>query len=219
MAYQEMGFLPEAMVNYLVRLGWSHGDQEVFTRKELIENFSLENVGKSAAVFNMEKLLWLNGLYIRQEAPQKLAALLMPFLEKKGLVPRSEAWLIEVIKTLQERAKTLVEMADMAGFYFRGDFEYDEKAVQKHFQSKSKEPLEMLAARLEANPELDEKGLEEIFKEIVAAKGIKLGELAQPVRLALTGRSVSPGIYEILKILGKEEVMKRLTRALKKVSG
>ncbi len=218
MAYKEMGFLPEALVNYLVRLGWSHGDQEVFTRKELIENFSLENVGKSAAVFNMEKLLWLNGLYIRHEAPQKLAALLMPFLEKKGLVPRSEAWLIEVIKTLQERAKTLVEMADMAGFYFRGDFEYDEKAVQKHFQPKSKEPLEMLAARLGANPELDEKGLEEIFKEIVAAKGIKLGELAQPARLALTGRSVSPGIYEILKILGKEEVLKRLARALKKVS-
>lgn len=218
-AYKEMGYLPEAMVNYLVRLGWSHGDQEVFTREELIEKFSLENVGKSAAVFNMEKLLWLNGLYIRQEDPQKLVPLLLPFLEKKGLAPRSEPWLIEVIQTLKERAKTLVEMADMAEFYFRSDFEYEAKATQKHLQPKIKEPLEMLMAKLEAAPSFDEKGLEEIFKEIVASKGLKLGELAQAVRVALTGKSVSPGIYEIIKILGRDETLKRLAQALKKVSG
>jgi len=94
------------LVNYLVRLGWAHGDQEVFTQRELVEKFSLENVGKSAAVFNMEKLQWLNGVYIRQEKPEKLAELLLPILEQKGLKPRSADWLVEVVRTLQERSKT-----------------------------------------------------------------------------------------------------------------
>jgi len=217
MAYKDMGYLPRAVVNYLVRLGWSHGDQEVFTREELIRNFSLENVGKSAAVFNQEKLNWLNGVYIRQEKPETLAELLLPFLEGKGLKPRSGSWLVEVVKTLQERAKTLVEMADMAEFYFRDDFQTDEKAEKKHLPPAIKEPLEILISRLDSTPEVDEKGLEEIFKEIVARKNIKLGAIAQAVRVALTGKSVSPGIYEVMRILGKEEVLKRLARAVKKL--
>jgi glutamyl-tRNA synthetase len=217
MAYKEMGYLPQALVNYLVRLGWSYGDQEVFTKKELIEKFSLENVGKSAAVFNTEKLLWLNGLYIRQEKPETLAEMLLPFLEARGLKPRSFAWLAEVTKTLQERSKTLVEMVDRAEFYFRSDFEFDEKAANKHLAPSIKESLEMLIARLESSPELDEKGLEEIFKEVVALEGIKLGALAQAVRVALTGKAVSPGIYEVVKILGKDEALKRLSRGLSKI--
>jgi len=217
MAYKEMGYLPEALVNYLVRLGWSYGDQEVFSRQELIEKFSLENVGKSPAVFNPEKLLWLNGLYIRQEEPKRLAPLLIPFLEKKGLRPRSQSWLLEVIQTLKARAKTLAEMADQAEFYFRGDFQYDEKAFQKHLSPKIRDSLEMLAGKLEATPELDEKGLEDIFREIVGLKDLKLGDLAQAVRVALTGRAVSPGIYEVMKILGREEVLKRLSRAIRTI--
>ncbi|MCX5907366.1 MAG: glutamate--tRNA ligase [Deltaproteobacteria bacterium] len=217
MAYKEMGFLPQALVNYLVRLGWSHGDQEVFTQKELIEDFSLENVGKSAAIFNTEKLLWLNGLYIRQEKTEELAKLLLPFLQKKNLEPRSFPWLVEVVGTLKERSKTLVEMADQAEFYCKSDFAFDEKALKKHLQSKIKEPLEMLIAKLESSPDPDEKGLEEIFKEILSLKGIKLGELAQAVRVALTGKSGSPGIYEVMKILGKDETLKRLSQALKKI--
>jgi len=217
MAYQEMGFLPQALVNYLVRLGWSYGDQEVFTKEELIEKFSLENVGKSAAVFNTEKLLWLNGLYIRQENPETLAEMLLPFLEARGLKPRSLPWLAEITKTLRERSKTLVDMVDQAGFYFRSDFEFDEKAAKKHLNPGIKEPLEMLIAKLESSPELDEKGLEEIFGEVVTLKGIKLGSLAQAVRVALTGKAVSPGIYEVVKIVGKEEALKRLSRALAKL--
>jgi glutamyl-tRNA synthetase len=217
MAYKEMGYLPQALVNYLVRLGWSHGDQEVFSQKELVEKFSLENVGKSAAVFNTDKLLWLNGLYIRQEKSEILAELLLPFLEAKGLRPRSLSWLTEVTNTLRERSKTLVEMADLAEFYFRSDFEFDEKAKKKHLTPSIIESLEMLIAKLESSPELDEKGLEEIFKEIVSLKGIKLGALAQAVRVALTGKAVSPGIYEVMKILGKEEALNRLSRALSKL--
>jgi glutamyl-tRNA synthetase len=217
MAYKEMGYLPQALVNYLVRLGWSHGDQEVFTREELIRNFSLEDVGKSAAVFNQEKLNWLNGVYLRQEKPEALAGLLLPFLESKGLKPRSGEWLVEVVKTLQERARTLVEMAGMAEFYFRDDFRVDEKSEKKHLTPGIKEPLEILISRLDSTPEVDEKGLEEIFKEIVARKNIKLGAIAQAVRVALTGKSVSPGIYEVMRILGKGEVLKRLSRAIRKL--
>jgi glutamyl-tRNA synthetase len=217
MAYKEMGFLPQALVNYLVRLGWSHGDQEVFTQKELIEDFSLENVGKSAAIFNTEKLLWLNGLYIRQEKTEELAKLLLPFLQKKNLEPRSFPWLVKVVSTLQERSKTLVEMADQAEFYFKSDLTFDEKAVKKHLPGKIREPLEMLIAKLESSLEPDEQGLEEIFTEIISLKGIKLGELAQAVRVALTGKSSSPGIYEVMKILGKYETLKRLSQSLKKI--
>jgi glutamyl-tRNA synthetase len=217
MAYKEEGFLPQALVNYLVRLGWSYGDQEVFSKEELVEKFSLESIGKSAAVFNTEKLLWLNGLYIRQEKPETLAELLLPFLETRGVKPRSFAWLTEVTKTLQERSKTLGEMADQAEFYFRGDFDFDEKAAKKHFTQNIKEPLEMLIGRIESSPELDEKGLEAIFQEVVSMKGIKLGSLAQAVRVALTGKDVSPGIYEVMKILGKDEALKRLSRALLRI--
>jgi glutamyl-tRNA synthetase len=214
MAYQEMGYLPQALVNYLVRLGWSYGDQEVFTKQELVEKFSLENVGKSAAVFNNEKLLWLNGLYLRQEKPETLAEQLLPFLEARGLKPRSMVWLTEVVKTLQERSKTLVAMADQARFYFRDDWEVDEKAAKKFLTENIREPLRMLIVHLESRPELDEKGLEVIFKEIAAQKGVKLGAIAQPVRIALTGRAVSPGIYEVMRILGRDEVLKRLSRTV-----
>jgi glutamyl-tRNA synthetase len=217
MAYKEMGFLPQALVNYLVRLGWSYGDQEVFSQHELVEKFSLENVGKSAAVFNTDKLLWLNGLYLRQEKPDALAERLLPFLESRGLTSRSMIWLTEIVKTLQERSKTLAEMADQARFYFRDDWEVDEKAAKKYLTENIKEPLRMLISRLESHSEPDEKALEEIFKEIVAQKGVKLGAIAQPVRIALTGRAVSPGIYEVMRILGREEVLRRLSKALEKL--
>ncbi len=217
MAYKDMGYLPQALVNYLVRLGWSYGDQEVFTMGELIQKFSLENVGKSAGVFNPEKLNWLNGVYIRQEKPETLAELLLPFLERKGLKPRATDWLVEIVKTLQERSKTLVEMADMAEFYLRDDFQVDEKAERKHLLPAIKEPLEIFLGRLESVAEVNEKSLEEMFKEIVAQRNIKLGALAQAVRVALTGKSVSPGIYEVMRILGRDEVLKRLSKAIKKI--
>lgn len=217
MAYKEMGYLPQALVNYLVRLGWSYGDQEIFNTQDLVEKFSLETVGKSAAVFNSEKLLWLNGHYIRQENPENLARLLLPFLEKKGLHPSSMAWFTQVVQSLKERSKTLVEMAEQSEFYFRGDFPFEEKAASKHLTPGIKEPLTLLMGRLESSPPLDEKGLEALFKEILSKTGIKLGALAQAVRVALTGKAASPGIYEVMNILGREEVLKRLSRALEKV--
>jgi glutamyl-tRNA synthetase len=124
-------------------------------------------------------------------------------------------WLVEVVKTLRERARTLVEMADQAAFYFRDDFAMEDKAVRKHLNPAIKDPLEMLVARLEASPDLDEKGLEEIFRDIIAQKGIKLGALAQAARVALTGRAVSPGIFEVMAILGKDVALHRLAKAIR----
>ncbi len=124
---------------------------------------------------------------------------------------------MEIVKALQERSKTLVEMVEAAEFFFRSDFAMEEKAAKKHLTESIKEPVRMLMDKMEAAPELDEKTLEEMFKEIVSAKGIKLGALAQAVRVALTGKSVSPGIYEVLKIVGKEEALKRIRRAIEKI--
>jgi len=128
MAYRDMGFLPEAMVNYLVRLGWSHGDQEIFTPEELIGKFAIEDVGKSAGVFNPDKLLWLNAHYIKSGDTERLAALLVPFLKERGVVQFDKPELPAVVKTLQERARTMLEMADGAVFYYKGDFAYDHQA-------------------------------------------------------------------------------------------
>lgn len=217
LAYKEMGYLPQALVNYLVRLGWSHGDQEVFTLQELIEKFNLENIGKSAAIFNSEKLLWLNGVYIRQEKLETLAELIKPFLQKRGWQLRSKEWLIEVVKTLQERSKTLEEMASQAEFYFRDEVEIEEKASTKYLIPEVKEPLQMLISALASTPEVDEKLLEQIFQDIATQKNLKLVAIAQAVRVALTGKTASPGIYEIMKILGKGEVLKRLQRALERI--
>ncbi|NCO82770.1 MAG: glutamate--tRNA ligase, partial [Nitrospirae bacterium] len=140
MAYKEMGYLPDALVNYLVRLGWSYGDQEVFTREELIKHFSFENIGKSSAVFNPEKLIWLNSQYIIKSNPEELGELVIPFLESAGIIQKGQQidrqWLSKAIKTLQERAKTLVELANSLRYYIAEDVEYNEKAKAKFLNEK-----------------------------------------------------------------------------------
>src|SRR5208337_3933528 len=126
-AYQEMGYVPFALVNYLARLGWSYGDQEVFSREELIDHFALEGAGRSAGVFNPEKLLWLNAHYIKEGDPGQIAQLLIPFLQQRGIEAKPDGRLLKAVKSLQPRARTLQEMAEQAEFYFRDDFPYDEK--------------------------------------------------------------------------------------------
>ncbi|HWP47602.1 MAG TPA: glutamate--tRNA ligase [Candidatus Limnocylindrales bacterium] len=214
LAYREMGYLPQALVNYLVRLGWSYGDQEIFSVPELIEKFSLENVGKAPAVFNPEKLLWLNHHYIKATEPAELARLLIPFLEKKGFKVEEGPWLTRVVQTLQERSKTLVEMADRAEFYFQETIPYQEKVVQKFFRKETVEALQELIRDLEQLESFEEKELEKIFRNIIDRKGLKLADIAQPVRIALTGGTASPGLFEIMAILGKERVLKRIKQVI-----
>ena len=211
LAYRDMGYLPDALVNYLARLGWSHGDQELFSRADLIQHFTLENVGKSAGIFNPEKLEWVNFQYMKATPAAELTGLLVPFLERAGLpVPRDRAWLTRVVETLRERAKTLVELAEFCRFYLVDRIEPDAKAAAKHLTAQIAPALGDLVARLEALPRWDAAGIEAAFQQTLAAHGLKLGALAQPVRVAVTGGTVSPGIYEVLDVLGRERSLGRL---------
>ncbi|HOI94969.1 MAG TPA: glutamate--tRNA ligase [Syntrophobacter fumaroxidans] len=214
MAYRDMGILPEALINYLVRLGWSHGDQEIFTRRELIETFSLENVGKSASVFNPEKFLWLNAHYLRERSPEALVPLLQPFLAAKGYPARSPEYVARAIPTLQPRVRTLVEMAEQMRFYLVDEVEYDPEAARKFLVPAMREPFNRLLAELAALDGFSHERLEAVFQQIVSELGLKLGKVAQPVRVALTGGTVSPGLFEIIDVLGKDAVLKRLNNAL-----
>lgn len=214
MAYRDMGFLPEAMVNYLVRLGWSYGDEEIFSRSELIEKFSIENVGRSAGVFNPDKLLWLNSHYIKNGDPQRLAELLVPFLAARDINTGQGPSLVSVVKTLQERARTLVEMADGAQFYFTSDVAYDEGAAAKFFTPDSALLLEALRDRFDGLADFSHNSIESVFKVFCEEKGIKMGQIGPVVRVALCGGTSSPSVYEVLEVLGKEETCRRLDRAL-----
>lgn len=213
-AYRDMGLLPDAFINFLARLGWSFGDQEFFQRQELIEKFSLDNVGKSAGVFDPMKLLALNADHIQAAAPQSLSPHLIPFLKERDIAVSDDAYLHSLIPTLQPRSKTLVEMADQAGFYYADEIEYDEKPAKKFLKANILEPFSLLAEKLAGLEIYDEKGLETIFQAVMDRFEIKLGKIAQPVRVALTGTSVSPGIFEIIMVLGKERVVPRMEKAL-----
>ncbi len=218
LAYREMGYLPEALINYLARLGWSHGDQEIFSREELIKYFSLKEINKAAAVFNPEKLLWLNSHYIKSADEGRLATLLHPFLEKEGIIAAGEEveeqFLRLIVVSLRERAKTLVEMAQFSRFYFGKEIAYEEKAARKFLTPAVKPLLQKLRALLQELPDFSESSIEKAFQQLMAAEGIKLGTIAQPTRVALTGGTVSPGIYEVISIIGRERVLYRLKRAI-----
>ncbi len=221
MAYKDMGYLPEALVNYLVRLGWAYGDQEVFTRDELVKYFSFDSVGKSSAVFNPEKLLWLNSQYIMKMPAEELGELVMPFLVSEGIISEAQGldmtWLAKAVTTLKERAKTLIELAKSLRYYIAEDIEYDEKAKAKFLNEKSRDLLVELKDNLAALPNFSHSETEEVFKAITERHGIKLGSLAQPVRVAMTGGTESPGIFEVLEVVGKEKTLKRLEMAIQAI--
>jgi len=214
--YHDQGYLPEALINYLARLGWSHGDQEVFSREELIENFSLEKVVSSPAVFNPEKLLWLNGHYIHQADGRRLASLLKPFLSGQGLSVETieERVLDQVVTAVKSRARTLIELAKGTAYFLKEEIPFDELARAKFLTPDIRPVLTDLVNRLEAVTAFTAPELEKPFKELLDQKGLKLAQLAQPVRVALTGQTVSPGIYEVMEILGKNTTLKRLKKAI-----
>lgn len=213
-AYREMGYYPDALLNFLVRLGWSYGDQEFFTREELIEKFTLKNIGKSAGVFNPEKLLALNAEHIRTAPEEKLAPHLLPFLRQKGIAAEEGPFLNGVIRTLKARSKTFIEMAEGAEFYFKAPEAYEEKGAKKFFKPDSIAPVKQLTDALEHAEAFDEKSLEPLFQKVMDETGLGFGKLAQPVRLMLTGKTVSPGIFEMIEVLGREETIARLRRGI-----
>ena len=216
--YIDLGYLPEALVNYLSRLGWSSGDQEIFSRRELIEKFSLDSVGKAPSVFNPEKLLWLNHHYIQQADHGRLAELTLDLLRKDGLVKQGEEpdleWFKKLVTILTERSHTLVEMKTGALPFLLNELTMDEKARAKHLTPDIAPLLTELAERLKSVEPFTHVELEKVFNALVTEKGLKLGKLAQPVRVALTGGTVSPGIFDVLEVMGKEKTIKRIEAAV-----
>jgi len=219
-AYRDMGFLPEALVNYLVRLGWSHGDDEIFSREEMIQKFDISNVGRSPGVFNPEKLLWLNAHYIKNGDPQRLAGLLTPFLVEKGIdLQAGGPDLSAVVKTLQERARTMIEMAEGALLYYRAPESYDEAALAKFDKEHLLAVYGAVAEKLAASSAVAATEFDALFKELCTEKGWKMPQVGQPVRIALSGGTQAPGIGEIIVALGIEETLRRIERAREAVAG
>lgn len=214
-----MGFLPEALLNYLVRLGWSNGDDEIFSMDEMIQKFDIGNVGRSASVFNTEKLLWLNAHYIKNGDPERLADLLLPHLSSREVTTLGGPDLMAVVKTLQERAQTLVEMAERAVFYYNAPDCYDEAALAKFDKEQLLAVLSAVTEKLSSSAVGDVAGVDGLFKEVCSENGWKMGQVGQPVRIALSGGTQAPGIGEIVVTLGAAETVRRIQKAREFVAG
>lgn len=212
--YREEGYLPEAMINYLVRLGWSYQDQEIFSLQELIEKFSVEDVGSSAAIFNPEKLNWINAHYIKTGTPEFLTPPLLPHLAKLGIQKEGIDLekLNQVILALRERSRSIVEMAESTACYFQDEIPYDEK-TKKFLKIENLPILEAVRSTLAETP-FEHDPLKEAFQGICEKLEKKLAKIAQPIRAAVTGKTVSPGIFDVLEILGKEKSLKRIDQQI-----
>jgi glutamyl-tRNA synthetase len=217
-AYRDRGFLPEAMINYLVRLGWGHGDQEIFSVEGLQKIFSLESVGKSPSRFDPEKLLHLNAHYIKTADPERLAVLLVPFLKRRGIEAEPSSWLAKAVTTFQERSRTLEEMAEASEYYFRRK-DPDPKTAEKFLTRETGSLLGEIARELAGLPDFTPAAMEPVLLRAAEKRGVKLGKVAQPVRVALTGGTVSPGIFEVMDVLGRDEVIRRLLHAAGTIRG
>jgi len=214
LAYQEQGVLPEALCNYLIRLGWSHGDQEIFSRDEMIELFDIQNVNKAPAAFNQEKLLWLNQHYIKETDGTDLADLLKAELTQRGIGLDAGPVVPQVVEALRERAQSIVEMADKCEYMFRDFEEYDEKAANKNLRPVAGPLLEAFQTKLESLDDWSAEPIHAAIESVAEEHEIKLGKIAQPVRVAVTGSSASPPIDVTLELVGKQRVLERLKQAI-----
>ena len=213
-AYRDMGYLPHAVVNYLVRLGWSHGDQEIFTLDELVKYFDWKSVGATAGVFNPEKMQWVNHEWMMTIPPEELAKLAIPFFQRAGFTDTVDAKLVHVVTVARERVKTLAELAEQFR-YFYAPIAMDPKAREKFVNAESRTVLEEIRAGVAAMGALDTASIEKLFHETAERRQLKIGKVAQPVRVALTGGTASPGIYDVVQILGREETLRRLDDAIR----
>jgi glutamyl-tRNA synthetase len=212
--YQEEGYLPEALLNYLVRLGWSHGDQEVFTREEMVAAFDLTSVGKAASAFNPDKLLWLNQQHIMKASAARLAAALQEQLARIGVVTDDQRLLEGICEAQRERAKTLKEMAANSVFFFRDFEQYDAKAAAKNLNAASVPLLAALQEHLEELEHWEAPAIHAAINAVAESSGAGLGKVAQPLRVAVSGGGVSPPIDATVALLGRERALARLARAL-----
>lgn len=220
-AYRDMGYLPEALLNYLVRLGWAYGDQEIFTKGELVEKFSLESVGKAAAVFNPEKLLWLNAQYLKRIPDGELAERVKPSLAECGVSLEGLAvggeWLARAVGMLKERVKTLTELALALRLYLGEEVEYEERAAGKFLTEGTVPYLRDLREGMAALGTFDHDHIEGVFRSATERHGVKMRDIAQPVRVALTGGTESPGIFDVIEVLGRDKVLRRIDAAIQRI--
>ncbi|MDC9725693.1 MAG: glutamate--tRNA ligase [Gammaproteobacteria bacterium] len=214
MSYRDEGFLPEALLNYLVRLGWSHGDQEIFSIDEMVSLFDITDVNKSASSFNTDKLLWLNQHYIKTSSPEHIAHHLSWHMGTLDIDPTQGPSLVEVVKLQQERAKTLVEMASNSQFFYKEVTEYDEKAAKKNLKQASAEILEEMYQRLAGLAEWKAEPIHAHIKECSVAREIGMGKVAQPIRVAITGNTISPPLDVTLELLGSERALSAIRAAV-----
>ncbi|HEU0200740.1 MAG TPA: glutamate--tRNA ligase [Burkholderiaceae bacterium] len=213
--YDEDGFLPEALFNYLARLGWSHGDDEKFTRVQLVEWFDLEHVNRAPAQYNIDKLLWLNGEYMKEAEDARLARLVAPRIEQRG--GRIEGPPLEaVVALLKERAKTLNELADEAMLFY-GPHTADAALLAQHLTGRSREAVRAFADRAATTP-WERAALSALVKQLIGEFGLKMPQLAVPLRVAVTGRTQTPSIDAVLALIGRERVLERTRAALEHAS-
>lgn len=215
--YRDMGFLPEAVLNYLARLCWSSGDQEIFTIEELKAKFTLEGIGKSAAAFDIDKLTWVNAEHLKKLSDKQLLGLAMPYFQAAGYPERDNDWMEKLIHCLRERAKTFVELRDAAAFLFK-EPTIDAKAAEKHLSSAIAIPFRELIEVLEKTSDWSESNLKPLFNEILTKHNLKMVALAQAVRVSITGTDVSPPIFDVMNLLGREKSLERLRQQLAKIS-
>ncbi len=215
-AYRDMGYLPGAVVNYLARLGWSHGDQEIFTLAELTRLFDFADVGDTAGVFNPDKMQWVNHEWLRALSDEELARQALPFFRAAGLPAADDAKLRHVVQVARERARTFAEIAQQFRYCY-APAELDPKAAAKFLTPETRPLLQAVRDGLAALPTPDAQSLEKLFQEVATARALGLGKVAQPVRVALTGGTASPGIYDVVLILGREETLARLDGALARI--
>jgi len=213
--YREMGFLPQGLLNYLLRLGWSHGDQEIFTVDEMVRLFDLDRVSRSAANFDPQKLLWVNQQHMQSAPSAQLAALLAEQLKRQGLDPAAGPPLEAAADALRERSQTMLEMAEQAHCYYEEYEEFDAKSAQSYLRPPARDALVALRQTLGSTPEWSEAATEAAVKDTAARLGLKLGAVAQPLRVALVGRAASPAIGKTLELVGRARAQQRIDRALR----
>jgi len=215
--FREQGILPEALLNYLVRLGWSYGDQEIFSLEEMIQCFDLKNVSRGSAGFNYEKLYWLNQHYLKSSPPKEVAKALSWHFEKAGVDPAQGPDLEALIAVQAERCKSLVDIFEKSLYFYQDELSYDEEAVKKHLRPVVLLPLQSLYTRLEALKEWSREPLQQAINDVSAEFDINMGKIGQPLRVAVTGGSNSPAIDATLALLGRSRSLKRLDYAISRI--
>ena len=218
MQYRDDGYLPQAVLNYLVRLGWSHGDQEIFSVEEMIEHFSLDGISKSASAFNTEKLNWLNEHYIKTSAPSDLAEFAKWHFDQQGIDYSQGPSLESVIEVQADRVTTLKELAEISKYFYADFEEFDEKAAKKHLRVVAREPLEAIKEALLAIDEWSPENIQAAINATAEKLGVGMGKIGMPLRVAATGSGNSPSLDVTLNLMNKDKIAQRINKALKYIT-